>query len=343
MVGGDADEVTRSALEVELDALRANCARPEHGLFGPDSWSWRVGRELVNLLGGGRAALLQMAHPWVARAIADHSVAHADLSGRFYRTFFALHRMMFGPLDEALDAARRVHRVHAGVRGRFDVAAGSWSAGQPYAANVEDALMWVHATLIDTSFLVYDLCVAERTRAETRAHYQESRRFGRLFGLTDRVMPPDYEAFRGYWDETLASGVLEVTPAALALAPTLLAPGGGWKAPLWEAHAAVTARLLPPGVREAYGLRLGLRERALARATLASARRLLPILPRRLRFVPAWHDAQRRIAGAASPDRVAHALWRRGVATLLGAAVAQDPFRSENGKWEEPTPSARRV
>src|SRR4028119_1680900 len=38
----------------------------DEGLFGPDTVTWQVNREAVLLAGGGRALLLQVAHPPVA-------------------------------------------------------------------------------------------------------------------------------------------------------------------------------------------------------------------------------------------------------------------------------------
>ena len=42
-------------------------------LFQPDSILRNVGQASVGLLGGGRALLLQLAHPLIAVAVADHS------------------------------------------------------------------------------------------------------------------------------------------------------------------------------------------------------------------------------------------------------------------------------
>ena len=56
------------------------------GLFGPGSLTWRVNREGVLLLGGGRALLLQVAHPLVAAGVAQHSNYREDPFGRLYRT-----------------------------------------------------------------------------------------------------------------------------------------------------------------------------------------------------------------------------------------------------------------
>ena len=53
-----------------------------------------------------RALLLQLAHPWVAAAIIDHSRTLGDPIGRFHRTFAVVFTMVFGTVDQALSAAR---------------------------------------------------------------------------------------------------------------------------------------------------------------------------------------------------------------------------------------------
>ena len=79
---------------------------PRAGILGPDSIAWRVGGDLAVFLGGGRAALLQLAHPMVAYAIDHHSKTRADVLGRFQRTFRNVFAMVFGELDDALTSLR---------------------------------------------------------------------------------------------------------------------------------------------------------------------------------------------------------------------------------------------
>src|SRR6476659_847568 len=138
-------------LECELHRVRAAAAGPAAGIFGPDSLTWRVDREAVIFLGAGRALLLQLAHPWVSAAIAEHSHTFADPIGRFHRTFNVMFTMVFGTLDHALAAARRLHRRHAAIIGVVPATAGPFAQGSSYSANEASALCWVHATLIDSA------------------------------------------------------------------------------------------------------------------------------------------------------------------------------------------------
>ena len=57
------------------------------GLYADDSITRRVNRENVLLLGGGRALLMQLAHPKVAAGVDEHSIFAAPSSGCAGRCF----------------------------------------------------------------------------------------------------------------------------------------------------------------------------------------------------------------------------------------------------------------
>ena len=111
--------VTRAELEALIAEVSASVSDPRAGVFGPGSVSWTINRESILFLGGGRAALLQLAHPWVAHGIDQHSATRSDPVGRFRRTFESVYAMLFGDLEHACRAARRVHAVHARVVGEI--------------------------------------------------------------------------------------------------------------------------------------------------------------------------------------------------------------------------------
>ncbi|MGH2727734.1 MAG: oxygenase MpaB family protein, partial [Actinomycetota bacterium] len=87
------------------------------GFFGPGSMNWRVNKEQVMLLGGGRALLLQLAHPMVAAGVAQHSDFASDPLKRLRRTLDATLAIVFGTIAEAERAAAQVRAVHNAVRG----------------------------------------------------------------------------------------------------------------------------------------------------------------------------------------------------------------------------------
>src|SRR6478609_5664592 len=94
--------VSTESLERELSAVRRVLTGSLAGIFGPQSITWQIDREAAIFLGAGRALLLQLAHPWVAAAISEHSKTFADPIGRFHRTFDIVFAMVFGSLDRAL-------------------------------------------------------------------------------------------------------------------------------------------------------------------------------------------------------------------------------------------------
>jgi uncharacterized protein (DUF2236 family) len=149
--------VNAEDLERQLAIVSANAACSGEGIFGPRSLMWRVNREAAVFLGAGRALLLQLAHPWIAAAVAEHSQALADPIGRVHRTFDIVFTMVFGTVEEAIAAARRLHRRHAAIRGNLTEPAGPFRAGTLYQANEITALRWVYATLIDTALVAQTL------------------------------------------------------------------------------------------------------------------------------------------------------------------------------------------
>jgi uncharacterized protein (DUF2236 family) len=109
--------LSQDDFESSLDTVCEAAAGSIEGVFGPASLTWRVDREAAVFLGAGRALLLQLAHPWVAAAIAEHSRTFADPIARFHQTFNTVFTMVFGTRDQALAAARRLNRRHAAVTG----------------------------------------------------------------------------------------------------------------------------------------------------------------------------------------------------------------------------------
>jgi hypothetical protein len=92
--------VSAEGLESELSLVCAATGDSLAGIFGPRSMTWRVDREAAVFLGAGRALLLQLAHPWVATAIEQHSDTFADPISRFHRTFSVVFTMVFGRLEQ---------------------------------------------------------------------------------------------------------------------------------------------------------------------------------------------------------------------------------------------------
>jgi len=251
-------------------------------LPGPGSISWRVNREAALLLGGGRALLMQVAHPLVAAGVADHSDFQHDPLARLNRTLDLSLALTFGSPEEVRAAVRQINRTHERVTG----------AG--YQALDPDLLLWVHATLIDSALLTYRTFVRPLTGEEAEAYYQEAKPIGALLGIPAKHFPRRLADFDAYLLRMLAGPVQpDATGRRLAvLRPPIRRVPGALFAPV----EAITAGLLPEGLRRAYGLRWGRPSQALFQAARAALPRLLAATPESLRVVPPARVAERRPA-----------------------------------------------
>jgi uncharacterized protein (DUF2236 family) len=301
--------VTETDLERELARVRSAAAGDSAGVFGPNSVMWRVDREAAVFLGAGRALLLQLAHPWVAAAIAQHSRTLADPVGRFHRTFNVVFTMVFGSTGQAIAAARALHRRHDDISGVLTESAGAFPAGSSYRANELAALCWVYATLTETALVAYQLVRPPLSNEERERYYAESRLFAALFGISQSALPESWAGFADYFAEMVGSDSLAVSDAARRIAAALFSGAGtGWRIPLW--YRALTARLMPARLRNDFGLAYGPSERRAADRTLAVLRCIYPLIPSGLRHVGPYQEARARLAGRRRPGVLTRAMNR---------------------------------
>lgn len=225
---------------------------PEEGLFRSGSWLRRVSGEPVLLFGGGRALLLEIAHPLVAAGVAEHSSFRSDPFGRLQRTLEAMTAIVFRDRTAALAAARGVERAHRRVTGRLAEAAGRFPAGTSYSGRDPELMLWVWATLVDTAVLIYQRFVGDLDAGARRAYYADHRSVARVLGVPGALVPPTWEDFRAWFDAMLESDSLAVTPTSREIAETVLQP----PASVSDARKLrlITTGLLPPKLREAFGL-----------------------------------------------------------------------------------------
>jgi len=296
-------------LERELAIVRSVAAGGPAGIFGPASMMWRIDREAVVFLGAGRALLLQLAHPWIAAAISEHSQSLTDPIGRFHRTFDVVFTMVFGSTDQSLSAARRLHSRHAAITGRLTEDSGFFPAGSPYRANDVAALRWVHTTLTETALLAYELICPPLTTEDRENYYAEARLFAGLFGIPQSALPESWAEFTAYVEQMESSDVLAVGNAARGVAARLFAGAGTrWRSPFW--YRSLTASLLPARLRDAYELPYGPAERRSVGRALNVLSHIYPRLPPRVRYVAPYHEALARLAGRNRPAPLTRALNR---------------------------------
>ena len=261
--------------------------------FLPDSVIWRVDREMALLLGGGRALLMQIAHPKVAAGVADHSRFMSDPLGRLAQTMERMWSIVFDDLPQARASLRRIEQVHRGVRGTVnqpDVL----PPGTPYQARDPELLLWVHATLVDSALVSYGLFVGRLSARDQRRYYQETKRLGILLGVPEAKIPESFEEFGDYMRGVIESDTIAVGATGRAMAQAILYPRP-WVlkifAPLFR---LITNGLLPPKLRQAYGLSWSGRRERMLRFVAGSARAALPFVPSVVRVVPQARAAEAR-------------------------------------------------
>ena len=142
-------------------------------------------------------------------------------------------------------------------------------------------------------------------------YYAESRILAALFGIPQTSLPSSWEEFGAYNRAMWGSTTLTMTPGVRAIAEQILKGAKAWRgAPKW--YGVVTAGMLPPRLRKAFGLPYGEAEQRIADAAIGRIQRIYPALPERLRYVGPYQEAVARLSGRTRPSLLtqwANGLW----------------------------------
>ena len=256
---------------------------------GPGSLTWRCAADSRGLLLAPATLLLQVAHPIVGAGVAEHSDFTTAPWSRLLRTIMSVNRVVFAPAPAAEAESQRLRRVHAAIRGTDH-------AGRPYHALDPDAYAWVHLTLVHFFVDVRRILGRPLTPAQQGRLYLEWRQVGRLLGVREDRLPPDWTAFGHYFDD-MVNNTLEANQAVedvLAAVAHPRKPLGLLPSAAWEPVAARAGNLsyllavgtLPPVLRERIGLPWTGRDEANLERQSARLRRAFAMLPRPLLTLP---------------------------------------------------------
>jgi uncharacterized protein (DUF2236 family) len=250
-------------------------------LFPPDSVIRTLGSESVLMLGGGRALLMQVAHPRVATAVRLHSSYDTQPWRRLARTMTSLYTIVLGTAGDAERVGATTRAVHARVPG----------AAEP------DAQLWVHATLVDTGLTMYERFVRPLQERQREAFYEEMKVVAATFGVPSAVLPETYAEFCAYTRDAVAS--LRVGDDARAVARVVVAPPV--PAPLRvfvRSLQLVTIGLLPETLRLQYGFRWTRVHEASLALHARTVRTVLPATPSMLRGLDPGRTVPMRLLAA---------------------------------------------
>jgi uncharacterized protein (DUF2236 family) len=253
------------------------------GGLGSLPQTWIVHREMALLLGWPRAILMQFAHPLVAQGVADHSHFSTDVCERWRRlsrTLDAMLTLTFGTEADARAVAARINGIHDRVRGHV-------RGGSPYSARDPELLLWVHATCVQSFMLGYETFVRRLALSERDRYCEESADGAVAFGIPASWLPRTAAALDAYVNEMLERGPIVVGDTARGLAAEVVAPRSPLVLrPAFAVLRWITAGLLPPRIRDAYGFAWSARRQQWLDATAVAARVVIPRLPETLRCWP---------------------------------------------------------
>ncbi|WP_280402396.1 oxygenase MpaB family protein [Nocardia carnea] len=231
------------------------------GYFADDSMIRRVMRKrAVGLTYGLRALVIGAVNPLLYVGTAE-STEHRDtpytrlaLTGKLFEAVF------FGSTAEADRALEFTGKKHKKVVGVLPEDAGEkHPAGSPYSAYDPHLSFMTMAFTFDSAEVMYDLLVRRLTDGEREGLYQDYLRWGELFGMPRAAAPPDYPAFREYFDGYLASDELFLTDEARQVGNYLCGHVVPYPQPVparqvSSAYYLLVQGSLPPRIRRMYGI-----------------------------------------------------------------------------------------
>src|SRR6185437_15034840 len=174
--------------------------------------------DLSSIVAGLRALLVQALHPLAMAGVDQHSDWRRDPVGRLAATSSYLATVSYGDRAAAERAAARVRRMHEHVNGTDPV------TGRPYAATDPALLLWVHATLVESTMVACELFGTPMAATDGDRYVAEMAVAAELVGIPAALVPLDLAGLRRYLSSVRPE--LRCTPAAADAAAFLLDPPG---------------------------------------------------------------------------------------------------------------------
>ncbi|KAI9934379.1 hypothetical protein MW887_005456 [Aspergillus wentii] len=229
-------------------------------------------QEGILFAGSGTAILLQAAMPGIKRSEGDHHKNLATELGDNLQAFMSyVSCFVFGTKEEKKTLLNLLQSHQPPLRGSDN-----------YATNPEIQL-WVAATLYATATDFYQRIYGRVNYRTAEKAYTEYALLIACLGMTPGTWPETRQAFWTYWDDQIEK--LTVAADAHQFVKDLLHDKA---MPTWVQlmkpllHVA-TIEMLPPRIREGYGLKSTFSTRLLYRTSMGFSVAAYPALPKSVR------------------------------------------------------------
>jgi len=294
--------------------------------LNPDGLIWQhFGRLPAHRLSNGlREAMLQNMHPELAAGVELQSVFFTDPLARGRRSIGPIMSVVYGGANAA-QWGTLIRDFHRPIKGTDRY-------GRRYSALNPDTFFWAHATFVEDIVTGRELTGFPLSEADKQALYLESIEWYRLYGVSMRPVPPDWDAFQQYW-EHMVTHVLEDTrpvregfrmhrtapaPKSIRLSERANAVVGPYllkplvQTPLIKLMLWLTVGALPPVLRERLCLDWTSSDELRYRTHLKAVHALLLAMPDEWQYFPLARSAREHYRHTGSvaliplPDSDAH-------------------------------------
>jgi uncharacterized protein (DUF2236 family) len=176
--------------------------------------------------------------------------------------------------------------------------------GERYHALHPEPYFWAHATFLAMQYVAAEYFAEPLTDAEKEQLYRESIRWYVQYGMSLRVVPPDYAAFQRYWEHTVTSLLVDsaaIRRSALHGAGPVPPPAPWIPRPLWALFGGplvglemwLARGLLPAAARQRLGWTWSAREERRLRRFVGAVRTAFRLVSPAYRLAPTARRAFR--------------------------------------------------
>jgi uncharacterized protein (DUF2236 family) len=292
--------------DVQQTSTESGAERAAPHPLDPDGLLWSYfGRELPRRLATGlRMPVLQNMHPELGAGVEEHSVFFLDPMARGRRSIGPILSVVYGG-DTAHDWGKLIRGFHVGIKGidRY---------GRTYSALNPGTYFWAHATFVEDIITSQALIGFPLSQADTEALYLESIDWYRLFGVSMKPVPPDWDGFQQYWEHMVEHVLEDTRPVREGFRMHHTAPPPdidqlpGWvnrivgpyvikplvQAPLLRLFEWLTVASLPAPARERLCMTWTRRDELVYRLYLKAAHAAVAAVPDERQFHPIAHRAR---------------------------------------------------